>query len=644
MKPNFTLTYGLRYVHDSGRLNTNLGTTPALNSWSPGLGNAVRNPANNLAPQIGFAWDAGNTGKTFIRGGVGLYYENSLWNNTLYDSPARLKQGNLGYAPEICSSGNPSTFTWPTNPGLAGAQVAGGAGVVVAGTNQVQPTFCGGTISNVASDILALSSAFKAAAAANGASQANSNYVGTSLNVSNAAGMAVFDPNYRTPRAWQMNLGFQHEIEPGLVFSADYVRNIGEHYLIGIDQNHSGAARSYNQANALAARDAAQLAHGCPAGIAQGACMVQNLGQAGAQAAYSSAGVDSNVAVAGGAPCPVCAFPGITPNGSNNNGAGSGTGSLGTLDMLEPVGRSLYSGYHVKLVQTISKPWWGWLKAANFQLSYTYSKFASQLQDQDYVSLAADNDNPLKFTGPNALDRKHQVSFGGTFELPYFTRLSLMGHFYSPLAQTLQLPQLTNGGEIFATDWLGSGLGSGAAPEPIPNTGAGQFMRGTDIADLQNVISKYDTHFAGSLTPAGHCLVADGLCPGAAPIAVMTASDMQSLGWVMPQIASVAPDSQNLPWFKSLDIKVGWPLKLGEHVTVEPSVSAFNVLNIANFGLPGNVPLGSLLPGGTNATLGPNSVGGVTGAGLRPFRASFQSGTYSLGAPRQFEFGLRVQF
>ncbi len=644
VKPNFTLSYGLRYVHDTGRLDSSLGTTPALNSWSPGLGNAIRNPGNNVAPQIGFAWDAGNTGKTFIRGGAGLYYETSLWNNTLFDSPARLKQGNLGYAPEICSSGNPTPFAWPTNPGLVGAQVAGGAGVVVAGVNQVQPTFCGGTISAVAADILALSNAFKAAAAANGASQANTSYVGTSLNVSNAAGLAVFDPNYRTPRSWQLNLGFQHEIEPGLVFSADYIRNIGEHYLIGIDQNHSGAARSYNLANALSARDAAQLAHGCLAGIGQGGCMVENLGQAGAQAAYSSAGMDSNIAVAAGAPCPACAFPGITPNGSNNNGAGSGNGSLGALDMLEPVGRSLYSGYHVKLVQTVSKPWWGWVKAANFQFSYTYSKFSSQAQDQDYVNLATNNDNVLEFTGPNAMDRKHQVSFGGTFELPFFTRVSLMGHFYSPLPQTLQLPQLTNGGEIFATDWLGSGLGSGAPPEPLPGTGVGQFMRGTDVADLVNVISKYNTHFAGSLTPAGHCLVADGLCPGAAPIAVMTQSDMQSLGWVMPQIASVAPDSQNLPWFKSLDVKAAWPIKIGDHLTVEPSVSAFNVLNIANFALPGNVPLGSLLPGGTNATLGPNSVGGVTGPGLRPFRAGFQSGTYSLGAPRQLEFGLRVQF
>jgi hypothetical protein len=34
----------------------------------------------------------------------------------------------------------------------------------------------------------------------------------------------------------------------------------------------------------------------------------------------------------------------------------------------------------------------------------------------------------------------------------------------------------------------------------------------------------------------------------------------------------------------------------------------------------------------------------VTGASLTPFRGNLQSGTYALGAPRQFEFGLRIAF
>jgi hypothetical protein len=441
-----------------------------------------------------------------------------------------------------------------------------------------------------------------------------------------------------------MNFGFQREIRPGTVISLDYVRSIGEHYLIAIDQNHSGAARSYNYALALAARDAAQSANGCPIGIDQAQCMIRRLGLAGAQAAYSKAGLDSNIAVTGGALCSFCAFPGVTPGGQNNNGAGAGNGSLGALDTLEPIGRSVYSGIQFKLVQSIRNPG-HYIRSANLQLAYAYSKYVSQVPDQDSISLATNNDNPLQFTGPNALDRKHQVSFGATLELPFLTHISMIGHFYSALPETLQLPQLTNGGEIFASDWLGSGLGSGAAPEPVPGTKIGQFMRGSDISALQRVISNYNTHFAGTLTPAGHCLVADASCPGLGGIQVMSSADMTSLGWVMPQLGSEPPGAMNFPWLKSLDLKAAWPIKIRDRVTVEPSASVFNVFNFANAFLPGNLPLGSLLPGGlNNTTLAPNSVGGITPGNMTPFRASFQSGTYALGAPRMIQFGLRVEF
>jgi hypothetical protein len=643
---NFTVNYGVHYLRDTGLVDSNLGQTPALSLWAPGLGNQVRTPNTNFAPVAGFAWDVNGAGKTVIRAGGGLYFENALWNNAVLDSPARLKTGNYSYTPEVCNFGNPNAFNWPTNPGIVGSPVAGGAGVVVAGTNLVQPTFCGGTISSVASAIQALSSAFQAAASGNGAGQPNANYVGTTLSAANVNGFDVFDPNYRTPRSWQVNVGVEQELRPGVVFSANYIRSIGEHFLLAVDRNHSGAARSFNLANAEAARDAAQMANGCPVGFNQAACMVSNLGQAGAQAAYSSAGLDSNNGVTGGGPCPTCAFPGITSAGINNTGNGSGNGSLGTLDMLEPVGRSLYTGYQFKLVDNVVNPW-PLVRAAHLQVSYSLSKFTSPVQDQDSVNLATNNDSPMQFTGPNALDRKHQVSFGGTFELPFFTRVSMMGHFYSALPQNLELPELTNGGEIFASDWLGSGLGSGAAPEPLPGTQIGQFMRSTDNSNLHTVISNYNVHFAGQLTPAGQCLVGSQSCPGSGTIRVMTLSDMNALGWVMPQVAPPPLNAVNFPWLKSVDVRAAWPIKLklrDQSITVEPSANVFNVFNFANSFLPGNLPTASMLPGGPNGTLGPNTAGGVTGAGLTPYRASFQSGTYALGTPRQFEFGLRIEF
>jgi Carboxypeptidase regulatory-like domain len=644
IKPRITLTYGLHYVRDTGRTDSNLGSLPVLNQWGPGYGNQVRNPNLNFAPQVGFAWDVGGVGKTVVRGGAGLFFENAIWNNILFDSPPRLKNGIFLATPEVCNGGVPAPFPWPTS--LAGVtSIAGGAATVVNTSTglQAQPTFCGGVISAVAPQILALSNAYQAATATVTGLQPNPAFLGTTLSALNNSSYDLFYPGYRSPRSYQINFGIQKEIRPGTVLSIDYVRNIGEHYLIAQDINHSGAARSFNQANAVAARDAAQQANGCLTGSGQVTCMIRNLGQAGAQAAYSAAGLDSNLQTTGGSPCSYCAFPGTNPITGNN-------GTVGGVDMLFPSGRSVYNGLQMKLVQRIDKPLHG-VKAANFQISYSYSKFISQVQDQDFINVATDNDNPTRFTGPNGLDRKHQLSFGGTFDLPYYTKLSVIGHFYSPLPQNLQLPELTNGGEIFATDWLGAGLGANAAPEPLPGTQIGQFQRGTNIGSLQTVINQYNHTFAGTLTPAGECLVANTVsnnpftCPGqiSGP-AVMTASDLAALGWVMPTIGSVAPNAVGIPWLKSLDLKASWPFKLKDRVTVEPSASIFNVFNLSNAFLPGNLPGASLIPG-QNGLLASSVVGGVTpGSNLAPFRASFQSGTYALGAPRQIEFGLRISF
>ena len=164
-----TLTYGVHYVHDSGRTDSGLGPLPDLNQWGAGLGEKIRNPNLNFAPQAGFVWDAGGNGKTVIRGGGGLFYENSFWNNTLLDSPSRLTKGIFPDAPEVCSGGVANAVQLADQSRRGGAVDCGrgcyGGAKRSTGVLQAQPTFCGGTISTVAPQILALSSAYQAAAA-----------------------------------------------------------------------------------------------------------------------------------------------------------------------------------------------------------------------------------------------------------------------------------------------------------------------------------------------------------------------------------------------------------------------------------------------------------------------------------------------
>jgi outer membrane receptor protein involved in Fe transport len=91
IKPNFTLSLGVRYDRDTGRTDSDPPAIPEINAAFPGYGNQVKQPNLNFAPQLGFAWDPMKNGKTVIRGGVGFYYENIIYNNVLFDRPLRLK-------------------------------------------------------------------------------------------------------------------------------------------------------------------------------------------------------------------------------------------------------------------------------------------------------------------------------------------------------------------------------------------------------------------------------------------------------------------------------------------------------------------------------------------------------------------------
>src|SRR5580700_5447559 len=201
LRPNFTLTYGLRYVRDSGRSDSDLGPIPVLNQFGAGLGDRVHQPNRNFAPQVGIAWDPNHSGKTVIRGGIGLFYENSIWNNILFDRPARLPTGLFLANPTICSNGQPnSSFTMPT-----------GATPPI--------NFCGETIGQAADAITAYQAQYQAATLAAGPAS-NPSYIGNLLSDGfDATGTDLLAPNYVSPRSLQMNFGLQHELHKGVVFT-----------------------------------------------------------------------------------------------------------------------------------------------------------------------------------------------------------------------------------------------------------------------------------------------------------------------------------------------------------------------------------------------------------------------------------------
>jgi len=641
IRPNLTLTYGVRYVRDTGRTDSDIGPIAALdqfnNQFYSGLGNRVNQPNHNFAPQIGFAWDPSKQGKTVVRGGIGLFYENSIWNNNLFDRPARLQQGLFLGSAGLCSSGAAPT---------GGVTFPDGTVITQAFLNS---NVCGQPIGNATTEIIALQKQYQAATLTAGP-QANGSYIGTSLaDGIDITGTNLFAPNYVTPRSVQMNIGIQHEIRHGTVLTVDYLRNVATHNLLSIDTNQVGAANHFNVANAAAAIATVEANCGLGTTVAStyaaGPCTHNpalgpsdtNYGTAADPARsatisdYATNGLDSGYSLCGGHACPNAAFPGINPN-------------VGANQMLFPIGRSVYNGLQTSLRQDVHNPFRG-VKYVNFQVSYAFSRYVSTARDSDFINFPTDNSNPSKYIGPDGLDRTHQLSFGGTFDLPAMFRVSLIGHFDSPLPSNVTLPVSGLPGGIFQTDVTGDGTGDGSfgsnggAGDLLPGTNVGGFGRSFGVNGLNQRITNYNNTMVGQATPAGQVLIDKGQ---------MTLADLQQLGGVIGgstptstapfgPLALAPPGAIGQAWLKTFDFGVSWAYKFKERVELRPGVTIFNVFNFGNFDGPA-APFSNILDGT------PGSPNGTTNPQPNNLRLGLGSGVNALGAPRVVEFELKLAF
>jgi len=637
-RKNLTLTYGIRYVREPGRSDSRFPPIPQLNAVMPGLGNRVRDPETNFSPQLGFAWDVTGNGKTAIRGGIGLFYENVLTVVAQpQDAEHRTSVGNaFQQLPAACLG-----IGLPQPVAIPGGQV-------------LEPTFCGtaGTpvaIGTVANQIAAFQQQYKADSPFS-LTTPNPNYVGLLLNQGLGSFSYLYDPNYRTPRSVEMNIGIQREIRSGMVLSADFLRNVQTHYFLATDENHAGDVHYFNKTaaiqainNTLAACGVASIQSGittpCPSGNYVDAngnrrpLLISDFAGWGLTSSSDFGVACTNRTVGFGYPC---AFSGINPNAP-------------PLVFAKPIGRSVYNGLQAKLTENIQHPFAG-VRSLNFQVSYALSRFENSggstpidalASDQDFGQLALDNANVNRFFGPSLLDRTHQVSFGGVANLPGGFEVSLMSHFWSPLSTSLVVPNTNLGpGEIFRTDFTGDGT----VQDPVPGTHVGSFDRGINGSNINRVLTNYNNTVALNLTPAGQALVQNGLFT-AAQLGVGDALcysnpnnlPVNSLCAVAPPVP-LAPSRQvNLAWLRALDLKVAWSYTIRERITLQPSAGFYNLFNFVNFDLPG-AALNGLLTGAAG------QINGTTPAGHNVDRVGVGTGVYSLGAPRQLEFGLRLGF
>jgi hypothetical protein len=680
IRPNLTVNYGVRYIRDTGRTDSDLSPIPCsavnsaivavwqstnynctgnlLDQWGTGLGNRVRQPNLNFAPQFGFAWDPWHDGKTSIRGGGGLYYENNIFNNVSYDRENKLANGLFNQIlPLNCGTSPVAGAVSFALPGPNGTQnfVTSVDGYDLGSQVCFQPLAPGSVnLEGAAKSVTDLQNELVAATAAVGASGPNPSFVGNTLELG-----YPYYPNFRTARSYQMNLGVQRQIGKG-VLTVDYLRNVEVHFQLGIDVNHAGDARFLNTNAAINAigstiTNPAYTTPGSSSYIpGLGSCIVPTT-VAQAQAAvgcyitqvngaaatnpnvtpasindFANFGLDSgetfysgySAAAFGLTPDQGAAFSGINPN-------------MGSLYMNFPIGRSIYSGLQTEYHERVEHPFRG-VSAMDLQVNYTLSRFLSDAgNDQHYTLNAVDFQNPTAPMGPTSQDRTHQFKFGAIFDTAHRgPRLSLIGGFASPQPSNLQVPEVSPVGEIYRSDLTGDGTINDFIDAYPGNPGhPGTFMRSVNPKNLNAAITQFNNTRAGALTPAGQTLVNAGL---------FTPTQMATLNGVVPTLPLAPANNAGNGYYKNVDTILSWPIKIREGLSILPSVAFFNVFNFVNYGILGpqsspNTSLGGT-PGSINGT--PSGVNVETNT----YRIGRGSGVFAVGAPREAEFGLRLDF
>jgi len=163
-----TLNLGLRWEVQAGPYQNNFDTLALRALSAAGYNTQRKQDWKDVGPRVGFAYDLLGNGKTVVRGGYGIYYDEIFQNITLYEKWSDVR------TPLFFVSASPAPFT-PANYAANREAIR---------NSFIDPTFAG--------QVLRLTA-----------------------------------PDLKQPYSHQFNAGFSHEINRFMSFDADYVHALG---------------------------------------------------------------------------------------------------------------------------------------------------------------------------------------------------------------------------------------------------------------------------------------------------------------------------------------------------------------------------------------------------------------------------------
>jgi hypothetical protein len=205
--PRFTLNFGLAYRWDSNLWNHDLGRPQLIAGLFEGGTAPAGRDNNNFAPRIGFAWDISGNGKTVIRGGFGMYYDNTIDNLRLFE---RADLGPVGAEQFLVGTG------------LISSLLPGGDG-----------RFNDGQIT------LAQMLALYPSVRTDLESRITNCNLPTAIECTGQISGPIFASNFQVPYSLQYSIGIQRELPYNMLLQVDYNYRKGVHEVLVFDANQA---------------------------------------------------------------------------------------------------------------------------------------------------------------------------------------------------------------------------------------------------------------------------------------------------------------------------------------------------------------------------------------------------------------------
>ena len=585
--PRLTINAGLRYELTTVLTEAN----NLLGNFIPGvglaqvgtskLGSAFNGDHNNFAPRLGFAWDMAGNGKTVIRGGAGIYFEQSSFD-------AMNAIGNLNGL-RVVPTGVPLYANGSLTPTTGGGSI-GVTQITFSGTGPLAAIKNGWANNGTGTPIYNLTPACGDGTVT----------LASGLKPAQCTTLSM-DQNVRTPYVTTYNLGLQRAITNSLSLEATYVGNHATK-LLGLSD--------LNQAQRVGGFSPGWGNPNTP-GTAANACLAS-------------------------AP----KYDNCSPNSAAITAARPFATQFPYLSYVYGLSNSNVSNYNGLQVSVTQRSQHG----LSYVVGYTWSHALGESSDNWRFNLPINSTNQRSIYSSTNFDVRHHFTASMTYAIPGIKSPAQLLQGWS-LNSILNLQSATPWGiNDVTTDFSGTNeiAGQNTMGEQWNFYGDPGDFKTTRALLSTNGGKSGIPFFSGTSNPT--CL-AKAQANGPLAVAALTNFGCYAQGssiLIPPGFGSYGTAGSNIfrgvPFY-NLDLSITKQFKIKEKLTAQFRAEAFNVLNRVNFS---NVVGG---PGGDGTFTDPSGLQGSSfGFRNQTPDVTSSNAVLGSGGPRAIQLGLKIIF